>query len=254
MPLTSTIETVFDDFGPNQGEIPNGGTTDDDTPTFKISFSSDVQAGDRITLEEIVNNRGRFIPSQVVTSEDVARGYMLFTPPTEGNGHYSVDSIVNNSTGVMGPMSAAYVFDIQPDSNSSGGQQITETDSNHTLAGGAGADTLTAIHGGDTMTGNGGADHFVFSQLPWNPSEITDFAVGSDKLDVSALLAAVHYTGSDPVADGYVKFVDDGHSDTRSPGTRRRSPTSPMASTSSTSPTCSPPRTTRAPTRSPTAT
>lgn len=208
--LTSNIVTVFDDFGPSQGQVPNGGTTDDTTPTFEISFSPDVKPGDTVTLETILNNRGRFIPSQVVTNEDVARGYMLFTP-TEQNGHYDFRTFVTNTAGITGPTSPDYVIDIQPDS---AGRSITETDSNHTLVGGSGADTLTAIHGGDTMTGHDGADHFAFKQLPWSSSEITDFTPGVDKLDVSALLAASNYSGSDPVADGYVKLIDDGHGDT----------------------------------------
>jgi beta-glucanase (GH16 family)/Ca2+-binding RTX toxin-like protein len=93
----------------------------------------------------------------------------------------------------------------------SGGQSLTETSGNQALAGGAGDDTLTAIHGGDTLTGAGGADHFVFQALPWSPSEVTDFASGTDKIDLSALLSASHYSGTDPIADGYVKLIDDGH-------------------------------------------
>jgi hypothetical protein len=64
------------------------------------------------------------------------------------------------------------------------------------------------------MTGGGGADHFVWSSLPWQGGQITDFTPGSDKIDLSGLLANVHYAGSDPIADGYVKLLDTGHGDT----------------------------------------
>ena len=86
-----------------------------------------------------------------------------------------------------------------------------QADSTHTvLVGGAGADTLIADHGPDTLTGGGGADHFVFKSIPWGAVEITDFAHGIDKLDFTGLLSANGYKGSDPIADGYVKLIDNG--------------------------------------------
>jgi Ca2+-binding RTX toxin-like protein len=75
--------------------------------------------------------------------------------------------------------------------------------------GGAGADTLIGAHGADIMTGAGGADHFVFNEVPWQPATITDFQVGVDQFDVTALLQQAGYTGHDPVGDGYIKFFTD---------------------------------------------
>ncbi|MDB5455311.1 MAG: hypothetical protein JWP92_896 [Caulobacter sp.] len=98
-----------------------------------------------------------------------------------------------------------------PDSDpGSGGQVLTSSRYGDTLVGGAGADTLNAGQGPDTLTGNGGADAFVFDKLPWNAGHVTDFAVGSDHLDLSALFAASGYAGTDPVADGYLRFDGDG--------------------------------------------
>ena len=37
---------------------------------------------------------------------------------------------------------------------------------------------------------------------------------GAGNLDFNPLLANSHYSGSDPIADGYVKLIDDGHGDT----------------------------------------
>jgi serralysin len=83
-----------------------------------------------------------------------------------------------------------------------------------TLVGSSGADTLIASQGSDQLTGGAGADSFVFKALPWNAGHITDFQVGVDKLDISALYAN-GYSGSDPVADGYITFVSNGAGGTK---------------------------------------
>jgi len=98
-----------------------------------------------------------------------------------------------------------------PPPPSTGGQTLTGSGNGSNLVGGAGNDTLIAGYGADTMTGAGGADHFTFNDVPWAAGHITDFTHGVDKIDVSGLLRKVGYTGSDPIADGYVKLIDDGH-------------------------------------------
>ena len=82
---------------------------------------------------------------------------------------------------------------------------------NDVLKGGAGKvnDTLVGGHGYDHLTGGAGADHFVFNSLADRGDRITDFdASKGDKIDVSALLDACGYKGTDPIADGTLKFVD----------------------------------------------
>jgi beta-glucanase (GH16 family) len=68
--------------------------------------------------------------------------------------------------------------------------------------------------GGDTFTLGGGTDKVIYPFVPWTPEHIIGFTPGVDKLDVSALLAKSNYTGTDPVADGYIKFINDNQGNT----------------------------------------
>jgi Ca2+-binding RTX toxin-like protein len=65
------------------------------------------------------------------------------------------------------------------------------------------------------LTGKGGGDAFVFAKLPWNAGHVTDFAVGTDRLDLSAIFQASGYAGSDPVADGRMTLQSDGAGGTK---------------------------------------
>jgi Ca2+-binding RTX toxin-like protein len=95
------------------------------------------------------------------------------------------------------------------------GVTLTGQNGGSNLTGGSGDDTLVGgTSGADTMTGAAGADHFQFNTVPWSAGHITDFTHGVDKIDVSRLLSAVGYTGSNPIADGYIKVGDDGSGNT----------------------------------------
>src|SRR5207253_927390 len=72
-----------------------------------------------------------------------------------------------------------------------------------------------ASAGNDVLTGGAGADKFAWANEPWAPARVTDFAIGADKLDLSALFQRFGYSGSDPVADKWVSFVDDGAGGTK---------------------------------------
>ncbi len=95
------------------------------------------------------------------------------------------------------------------------GDTITSNDDGSILVGGTGNDTLIAGHGADQLTGGGGHDSFVFNALPWNAGHITDFAPGTDVLDLHGIFSAIGYGGSSPVADGYLNFVADGAGNTQ---------------------------------------
>src|SRR6185312_3627465 len=65
------------------------------------------------------------------------------------------------------------------------------------------------------MTGDGLTNTYVFNALPTgSPAHITDFDPGTDTLDISALLKAAGYTGSNPVSDGTITVTSDGHGGT----------------------------------------
>ncbi|MBO0885178.1 MAG: family 16 glycosylhydrolase, partial [Mycobacterium sp.] len=94
------------------------------------------------------------------------------------------------------------------------GDTIASNDYGSTLIGGTGNDTFIGGHGADTMTGGAGSDTFVFNVVPWNAGHITDFNLAADKLDLTGIFKTIGYTGTDPVADGYLSFVADGAGNT----------------------------------------
>jgi len=88
------------------------------------------------------------------------------------------------------------------------GQVITGTVMRDTLVGAAGNDRITGGTGADLLTGAAGADTFVYLSTRDAGDSITDFVPATDRIDLSALLAAIGYTGGDPVADGVVRLVN----------------------------------------------
>lgn len=76
------------------------------------------------------------------------------------------------------------------------------------IIGSDGNDVIIASQGVDTLTGGAGSDVFFYDPLVSpnvtpHSDRILDFEVGSDRLDISALLELSDYTGVDPIADKY---------------------------------------------------
>ncbi|MDJ0518425.1 MAG: Calx-beta domain-containing protein [Trichodesmium sp. MO_231.B1] len=86
------------------------------------------------------------------------------------------------------------------------GEVIEGTRRRDNLIGTDGDDTITGFQRRDTLTGGGGNDTFVYTSLRDGRDTITDFEVGSDKIDLSQVLSVVGFEGVDPIADGYVGF------------------------------------------------
>lgn len=209
-PATPTL-TVIDDAGAQTGAVAAGAITDDATPTFRLAVTATGEAFvemDKDTGAGSVHydNRGGGI---AITAADVARGYIDITLPTAGDGHYYAWARIADAAGAAS-YPVAVDFTVQAPAADGAGQVLSAHQAGDTLAGGAGADTLNASQGADHLSGGGGADVFVFAHEPWAPAEITDFAVGTDRLDLSGMMRDAGYAGADPVADGYIWLLDDG--------------------------------------------
>ena len=87
------------------------------------------------------------------------------------------------------------------------GEVINGTVNRDNLIGTAGDDTITGLQNRDTLTGGGGDDIFRYTALVDAGDTITDFAVGSDKLDLAGVLDSVGFSGSNPISAGYVGFT-----------------------------------------------
>ena len=75
-----------------------------------------------------------------------------------------------------------------------------------TIVGTPGDDIIEGGNGADTLSGNGGANIFVYRSLRDAGDTITDFVPGTDRVDLRALLAGLGWNGTDPVAEGWVRF------------------------------------------------
>ena len=78
---------------------------------------------------------------------------------------------------------------------------------NDIIVGGAGNDTLTGGAGNDTLTGGIGSDKFVYNLFADRTDTITDFNIAQDTLDIRGVLVGVGYAGTNPIADGFVRFL-----------------------------------------------
>ena len=82
---------------------------------------------------------------------------------------------------------------------------IEGTAGDDTLTGTAAGDRLVGLEGADTITTGAGSDVIVFSSTSDISNTVTDFAVGSDKIDLTAFLGA-----ADPTSSSDISFNDFG--------------------------------------------
>lgn len=92
-----------------------------------------------------------------------------------------------------------------------GNDTLLGGDGNNSLIGGAGNDILIGGDFSDTLTGGSGNDQFIYQTLS-NGDTITDFNKSEDKLILTDLFKSQGYSSSNPISDGYLRFVQSGTS------------------------------------------
>lgn len=90
------------------------------------------------------------------------------------------------------------------------GAEINGTADRDNLTGTDGNDVITGFQGRDILTGGDGSDIFAYNSIVDAVDIITDFEVGSDKVDLAAVLNGLGFTGIDPITEGYVGFTSRG--------------------------------------------
>lgn len=88
---------------------------------------------------------------------------------------------------------------------------INGTSARNTLTGTPGKDRITGLGSADTLTGGLNADEFVYVNTTDGIDTITDFTLGEDKIVLTALLRSLGYEGTNPLADGIIKFAASGN-------------------------------------------
>jgi Ca2+-binding RTX toxin-like protein len=95
--------------------------------------------------------------------------------------------------------------------NAYGGNDVVEGKAgNDTLTGGRGNDLLAGGSGVDLLISGAGNDTFVYTDFNDKGDTITDFTVIRDVLDLRTLFDNLGYTGANPLAAGYMRFVQSG--------------------------------------------
>ncbi|OYD95338.1 hypothetical protein CDG76_10190 [Nostoc sp. 'Peltigera membranacea cyanobiont' 210A] len=188
----SSIRDSFDVFNANstQNTIFNKNTV-----TFLNDLNNNVNGFDN--SDDVINGQGGNDRIDGLSGNDLLRG---------GAG-YDQDTLIGgagNDILVGGAGQNTLI-------GGAGDDTLIGSDSEDSLIGGAGNDILFV--GGnyyqDTLTGGSGNDRFV-CQASNSFSTITDFNQSEDKLVLTDVLKSQGYTGSNPILDGYLQFVQSG--------------------------------------------
>jgi Ca2+-binding RTX toxin-like protein len=184
-------------------------------------------AGGRITdfsSDDVLDLSGLLARSGYTGADPIADGYIKITDDGAGDGQvwsylggqwWLVASLDHVGAGALQMQGDTVVVTAGSTGGggSATGQTYTSDNNGDHWIGTAADDTFNLGRGGDVVTGNGGADLFKFAETPWAGAEITDFSTADDRIDLTGLLQKSGYTGSDAIADGYLKIADDGAGD-----------------------------------------
>jgi hypothetical protein len=197
--MSTTSDTGTDGFADGYLKI-----TDDGHGSAQIWADYHLPGNDGWWL---VVTLGGVIPSVLQHAGDV-----ITVASSGGGGPIAVTTADANYTAAANVTSIALTGSRQSiDASATSGVTITSNDTGNALVGGPGNDTFHLGRGGDWAAGGYGADTFAYAAIPWAGGGITDFTgAQGDSIDLTALLAQASYTGSDPFADGFLKYATDG--------------------------------------------
>jgi hypothetical protein len=95
--------------------------------------------------------------------------------------------------------------------NAYGGNDVIEGNAgNDTVSAGRGHDLLIGGSGADFLVGGAGNDMFVYIDFNDKGDIIADFSISRDSLGLTSLFDNLGYTGANPIAAGYMRFVQSG--------------------------------------------
>jgi len=215
---TSASETIHSSL---QSDTIIGGAGDDTlignagTDTFVHNVGDGNDIIHSYTLNNAANNYLSVVEMNGVAASDLyfnVSGYDLIVTDT-----------INNETltlkGQFQYTSYGYEFATVNGIDVTGGLTIKGTSAmaGENLYGTANADTLIGGSGADTLTGNAGSDSFKFESLTDSTTTardtITDFVIGSDIINFSAIATIDDITDVTISNNGVNTFIDDNGSD-----------------------------------------
>jgi uncharacterized protein YfdQ (DUF2303 family) len=175
------------------------------TANVTIALSSNDTTEGTVSTSSLVFTPSNWNVAQSVTVTGVDDALV------DGNIGYSIITAAATSTDSnYNGLNAADVSVINTD-NDSAGITVNGTTAKDILTGTDGPDIITGFQGPDILTGKGGADRFVYLKIVDGGDTITDFnPAEGDTVDLSGALKNIGYNGLDPIADGYLKFLQIG--------------------------------------------
>jgi len=88
------------------------------------------------------------------------------------------------------------------------GPAFTGTGAREIIVGSAGDNVITGGGAADTITGGAGGDTFVYTGIRDAGDIITDFTPYADKIQLTALLTSIGFSGPNPFTTGHLQVVD----------------------------------------------
>jgi len=137
---------------------------------------------------------------------------LIQTPKADGGlGRVNAQDGTTVTTNVYGPENAfdlhGRIIDLAV-AVANPGVPVVGTGARETLVGTAGDNVITGGGAGDSLTGGAGGDTFVYTNVRDAGDIITDFTPYADKIQLTALLTSIGFSGPNPVASGHIRVVD----------------------------------------------